>query len=133
MNCVSTYLTRLIGFPDHTISILFEELKEVYGLRYVLFPTSVRDSVQGGPRSTASNLDSRMPVLFDHDNGGMASVGEQAIVQYLANAYDSGSLERINVVLVQLTDTASRKFTFLYRRSGEIVLRALDLVWAVST
>lgn len=89
---------RLTRFPERTISILLEELKEVYGLRYVIFPTSVRDSVQERPRTTESNPDSRMPVLFDHDNEGVASVGEQAIIQYLATAYDPGSSERINAV-----------------------------------
>ena len=69
---------------------MLEELKEAYGKEYTLHPIDFRENVQKQPWFTKLNPNGRIPVLIDHDNGGLVIMEGQAILQYLARTYDTG-------------------------------------------
>ncbi|KAK4952833.1 hypothetical protein LTR28_006642, partial [Elasticomyces elasticus] len=61
------------GTPNgHKASILLEELKEAYGTDYVYQSISIMENIQKEPWYTKLCPNGRIPVLVDHDKGGLA-------------------------------------------------------------
>jgi hypothetical protein len=61
------------GTPNgHKISIFLEELKEAYGKDYVFQSVNIMKNTQKEPWYTKLGPNGRIPVLVDHDKGGLA-------------------------------------------------------------
>lgn len=72
------------GTPNgHKISIILEELKEAYGKDYVFQSISIMENIQKEPWFTKLGPNGRIPVLIDHDKGGLAIMEGAAILTYL--------------------------------------------------
>ena len=67
---------------------MLEELKAAYGKDYTMQVIDIGDGVQKDPWFTELGPNGRVPVLVDHDNGGIALMEGQAILQYLVRKYD---------------------------------------------
>ncbi|KAI4846314.1 glutathione S-transferase [Aureobasidium sp. EXF-8845] len=77
------------GTPNgHKISIFLEELKEAYGKDYVFQSVNIMKNTQKEPWFTKLGPNGRIPVLVDHDKGGLAIQEGSAILAYLARHYD---------------------------------------------
>ncbi|KAK4988279.1 hypothetical protein LTR50_004012 [Elasticomyces elasticus] len=77
------------GTPNgHKASILLEELKEAYGTDYVYQSISIMENIQKEPWYTKLCPNGRIPVLVDHDKGGLAIMEGAAILSYLTRNYD---------------------------------------------
>nr|POF17969.1 disulfide-bond oxidoreductase yfcg [Quercus suber] len=70
------------GTPNgHKASIILEELKEAYGKPdYVFQGINISENIQGP--------NGRIPVLVDHDNGGLGIQEGAAILSYLTRHFD---------------------------------------------
>ena len=77
---------------------MLEELREAYVLQYALHPIDFRENVQKQAWFTKLNPNGRIPVLIDHDNGGLTIMEGQAILQYLARRYDPGTEKHSRVI-----------------------------------
>ena len=94
---------------------MLEELKQAYGKGYTLQPINIFEGVQKDKWFTELSPNGRIPVLVDHDNGGLAIMEGQAILQYLVKKYDRGtsSPERPSRSSEQwLTEKLDHKFGF---------------------
>lgn len=61
------------GTPNgHKITIFLEELKEAYGQDYVYQSVNIMKNTQKEPWFTKLGPNGRIPVLVDHDKGGLA-------------------------------------------------------------
>lgn len=61
------------GTPNgHKITIFLEELKEAYGKDYVYQSVNIMKNTQKEPWFTKLGPNGRIPVLIDHDKGGLA-------------------------------------------------------------
>jgi glutathione S-transferase len=69
---------------------MLEELKAAYGKDYTLQLIHIGEGVQKDKWFTELGPNGRIPVLVDHDNGSVALMEGQAILQYLARKYDPG-------------------------------------------
>lgn len=77
------------GTPNgHKVSILLEELKETYGVEYVYQSINIMDNIQKEPWFTKLGPNGRIPVLVDHDKGGLSIQEGSAILAYLTRHYD---------------------------------------------
>ncbi|KAM3513310.1 hypothetical protein MY11210_003086 [Beauveria gryllotalpidicola] len=77
------------GTPNgHKVSILLEELKSEYGLQYTFQSIDISQNIQKEPWFVALNPNGRIPVIVDHDNGGLAVFEGSAILSYLTRRYD---------------------------------------------
>ncbi|KAF1354600.1 glutathione S-transferase [Delphinella strobiligena] len=65
-----------------------EELKERYGVDYVYQSISIMDNIQKEPWFTKLGPNGRIPVLVDHDKGGLSIQEGSAILAYLTRHYD---------------------------------------------
>lgn len=72
----------------HKASIILEEIKEAYGTDYVFQSISIMENIQKEPWFTKLGPNGRIPVLVDHDNGGLAIMEGAAILSYLTRKYD---------------------------------------------
>jgi len=73
----------------HKASIILEELKEAYGTPdYTFQSISIMENIQKEPWFTKLGPNGRIPVLVDHDAGGLSIMEGQAILQYLTRHYD---------------------------------------------
>lgn len=70
-------------------SIALEEIRAAYGINYVHQAIDIGQGVQKEPWFTALNPNGRIPVLVDHDNGGLSVFEGNAILSYLARKYDT--------------------------------------------
>lgn len=70
-------------------SIALEELRSAYGISYVHQAIDIGQNVQKEQWFTALNPNGRIPVLIDHDNGGLAVFEGNAILSYLTRKYDT--------------------------------------------
>ncbi|KIW00577.1 uncharacterized protein PV09_07930 [Verruconis gallopava] len=69
-------------------SILLEELKEAYGKDYSVQAIALPKGVQKQPWYLALNPSGKIPVIVDHDNGGVSVCESGAILQYLVREHD---------------------------------------------
>lgn len=61
------------GTPNgHKATILLEELKAAYGKDYVYQSISIMENIQKEPWFTKLGPNGRIPVVVDHDKGGLA-------------------------------------------------------------
>ncbi|THZ78627.1 glutathione S-transferase [Aureobasidium pullulans] len=78
------------GTPNgHKITIFLEELKEAYGRDYVYQSVNIMKNTQKEPWFTKLGPNGRIPVLIDHDKGGLSIQEGSAILAYLARHYDT--------------------------------------------
>ncbi|KAF6804243.1 putative glutathione s-transferase [Colletotrichum sojae] len=70
-------------------SIILEELKEAYGLPFVVQSVNIMQNIQKEPWFTAVNPNGRIPAIVDHDNEGLAVFEGNAILSYLTRKYDT--------------------------------------------
>lgn len=72
------------GTPNgHKASIILEELKEAYGIDYVYQSINIMENIQKEDWFTRLGPNGRIPVLVDHDKGGLAIQEGSAILAYL--------------------------------------------------
>lgn len=57
---------------QHKITIFLEELKEAYGKDYVYQSVNIMKNTQKEPWFTKLGPNGRIPVLVDHDKGGLS-------------------------------------------------------------
>ncbi|KAJ9625091.1 hypothetical protein H2203_005045 [Taxawa tesnikishii (nom. ined.)] len=77
------------GTPNgHKATILLEELKAAYGKDYVYQSISIMENIQKEPWFTKLGPNGRIPVVVDHDKGGLAIMEGAAILSYLTRHYD---------------------------------------------
>jgi len=78
------------GTPNgHKASIYLEELKEAYGKpSYVFQSINIGQNIQKEPWFTEKGPNGRIPVLVDHDNGGLGIMEGSAILSYLSRHFD---------------------------------------------
>ncbi|KXL46296.1 hypothetical protein M433DRAFT_4000 [Acidomyces richmondensis BFW] len=78
------------GTPNgHKAQIVLEELKEIYGKpNYTYQAINIGQNIQKEPWFTALGPNGRIPVLVDHDQGGLAIMEGAAILSYLTRHYD---------------------------------------------
>ncbi|KAK4625953.1 Disulfide-bond oxidoreductase [Fulvia fulva] len=78
------------GTPNgHKASIILEELKEAYGKpHYVYQSINIGQNIQKEPWFTEKGPNGRIPVLIDHDNGGLGIMEGQAILSYVTRHFD---------------------------------------------
>ncbi|PNS19145.1 Elongation factor 1-gamma 1 [Sphaceloma murrayae] len=78
------------GTPNgHKASIILEELKEAYGgPDYVFQSINIMENIQKEPWFTKCGPNGRIPVLVDHDKGGIGIMEGSAILSYLTRNYD---------------------------------------------
>ncbi|KAI2468349.1 glutathione S-transferase [Annulohypoxylon bovei var. microspora] len=77
------------GTPNgHKISILLEELKEVYGKEYTWQSINIMKNTQKEPWFTAICPNGRIPAIVDHDRGDFGVFEGLAILGYLTRHYD---------------------------------------------
>lgn len=78
------------GTPNgHKASIILEELKEAYGKPdYVFQSINIGENIQKEPWFTKYGPNGRIPVLIDHDNGGLGIMEGSAILSYLTRHFD---------------------------------------------
>ncbi|KAG8625129.1 hypothetical protein KVT40_006880 [Elsinoe batatas] len=69
-------------------SIMLEELKEAYGKDYVFQSINIMENIQKEPWFTKLGPNGRIPVLVDHDKGGIGIMEGGAILSYLTRNYD---------------------------------------------
>ncbi|KAH7347511.1 glutathione S-transferase II [Plectosphaerella cucumerina] len=69
-------------------SIVLEELKEAYGLRYAFQAIDIGKNIQKEPWFTAINPNGRIPAIVDHDNNDLPVFEGNAILSYLTRRYD---------------------------------------------
>lgn len=82
---------ELLTFPTPNgvkISILLEELKATYGTQYTYQAVNIMKNTQKEPWFTALGPNGKIPVLVDHDKGGLAIMEGFAILNYLTRHYD---------------------------------------------
>lgn len=72
----------------HKSTIILEELKEAYGKDYVYQSINIMENIQKEPWFTKLGPNGRIPVLVDHDKGGLAIMEGAAILSYLTRNYD---------------------------------------------
>lgn len=73
------------GTPNgHKASIILEELKEAYGTDYVFQSINISENIQKEDWYTKLGPNGRIPVLVDHDKGGLAIMEGSAILAYLS-------------------------------------------------
>lgn len=61
------------GTPNgHKASIILEEIKAAYGTDYVFQSINIMENIQKEPWFTKLGPNGRIPVLVDHDKGGLA-------------------------------------------------------------
>ncbi|OBR03422.1 putative Glutathione s-transferase [Colletotrichum higginsianum IMI 349063] len=78
------------GTPNgYKASIILEELKEAYGLPFVVQSVNIMQNIQKEPWFTALNPNGRIPVIVDHDNEQLAVFEGSAILSYLTRRYDT--------------------------------------------
>ncbi|KAK2011999.1 glutathione S-transferase II [Colletotrichum eremochloae] len=78
------------GTPNgYKASIVLEELKEAYGLPFVVQEINIMQNIQKEPWFTALNPNGRIPVIVDHDNEKLAVFEGNAILSYLTRKYDT--------------------------------------------
>lgn len=72
------------GTPNgHKASIILEEIKEAYGTEYVFQSINISENIQKEDWFTKLGPNGRIPVLVDHDKGGLAIQEGSAILSYL--------------------------------------------------
>ncbi|KAF2770463.1 glutathione S-transferase [Teratosphaeria nubilosa] len=78
------------GTPNgHKASIILEEIKEAYGKpEYVFQSINIGENIQKEPWFTALGKNGRIPVLVDHDQGGLPIQEGAAILSYVTRHYD---------------------------------------------
>ncbi|GAB7346459.1 hypothetical protein MBLNU457_5151t1 [Dothideomycetes sp. NU457] len=78
------------GTPNgHKASIILEELKEAYGSPdYVFQSINIMENIQKEEWFTKLGPNGRIPVLVDHDKGGLGIMEGAAILSYLCRHYD---------------------------------------------
>ncbi|GAM82362.1 hypothetical protein ANO11243_003410 [Dothideomycetidae sp. 11243] len=78
------------GTPNgHKASIILEELKEAYGKPdYVHQGINIGENIQKEPWFTKLGPNGRIPVIVDHDKGGLSVMEGAAILTYLTRHYD---------------------------------------------
>ncbi|KAF4550340.1 Glutathione S-transferase-like protein 13 [Elsinoe fawcettii] len=77
------------GTPNgHKATIILEELKEAYGTDYVYQSINIMENIQKEPWFTKYGPNGRIPVLIDHDKGGLGIMEGAAILSYLTRHYD---------------------------------------------
>ncbi|GKT94344.1 LOW QUALITY PROTEIN: glutathione S-transferase II protein [Colletotrichum tofieldiae] len=78
------------GTPNgYKASIILEELKEAYGLPFVVQSVNIMQNIQKEPWFTALNPNGRIPAIVDHDNEQLAVFEGSAILSYLTRKYDT--------------------------------------------
>lgn len=78
------------GTPNgHKASIILEELKEAYGSpNYVYQSINISQNIQKEKWFTDKGPNGRIPVLVDHDAGGLGIMEGQAILSYVTRHFD---------------------------------------------
>lgn len=77
------------GTPNgQKATIILEELKEAYGTDYKWQSINIMENIQKEPWFTKLGPNGRIPVLVDHDKGGLGIQEGSAIFSYLARHYD---------------------------------------------
>ncbi|CAL3968799.1 unnamed protein product [Diplocarpon coronariae] len=78
------------GTPNgHKVSILLEELKAAYGLRYTVQSINIMENIQKEPWFTKLSPNGRIPAIVDHDRNGFSVFEGAAILSYLTRVYDT--------------------------------------------
>ncbi|KAF2454019.1 glutathione S-transferase [Lineolata rhizophorae] len=68
--------------------MLLEELKDAYGTDYTFQSVNIGQNTQKEPWFTKLGPNGRIPVLVDHDRGGISLMEGAAILNYLVKHYD---------------------------------------------
>ncbi|KAL2353066.1 glutathione S-transferase [Cryomyces antarcticus] len=77
------------GTPNgQKVKIALEELKAAYGKPYTQQNIPIMQNVQKEPWYTKLSPNGKIPVIVDHDKGGLAVMEGIAILQYLTRNYD---------------------------------------------
>ncbi|TKA75068.1 hypothetical protein B0A49_03267 [Cryomyces minteri] len=77
------------GTPNgQKVKIALEELKVAYGKPYTQQDIPIMQNVQKEPWYTKLSPNGKIPVIVDHDKGGLAVMEGIAILQYLTRNYD---------------------------------------------
>lgn len=80
-----------LGTPNgHKPNIFLEELKAAYGGKpeYTVQAINIGENIQKEPWFTEKGPNGRIPVLVDHDRGGLGIMEGAAILFYLARHFD---------------------------------------------
>ncbi|TBU26001.1 glutathione S-transferase C-terminal-like protein [Dichomitus squalens] len=88
----SSKLLQLYTAPTpngRKVSLLLEELKEQYGLKYDVHPIDIRKDTQKEPWFIKMNPNGRIPVLVDSNRENFTVFESAAILLYLEQHYDS--------------------------------------------